>query len=74
MKRFLAAFNAATKNFNLPFNALLENGSKGLFVMWGGIFAYSQLLVNKELSVTRKLFMALTLGGILFYYLTKNSA
>jgi O-antigen ligase len=70
---FLAALNAATKIFNLPTNILLDNGSKGLFVMWGGIFAYAQLLVNKELSLTRKLFMALTLLGILYYYVVRTS-
>ncbi len=70
---FIAALNAATKIFSLPTNIMLDNGSKGLFVMWGGVFAYSQLLVNKELSLTRKLFMALTLLGILYYYVIRTS-
>ena len=70
---FIAALNAITKIFNLPTNIMLDNGSKGLFVMWGGVFAYAQLLVNKELSLGRKLFMALTLLGILYYYVVQTS-
>ncbi|NJM40480.1 MAG: O-antigen ligase family protein [Anaerolineae bacterium] len=69
----IAALNAATKIFNLPTNILLDNGSKGLFVMWGGVFAYSQLLVNKELSLGRKLLMLLILAGILYYYVVRTS-
>jgi hypothetical protein len=70
---FLAALNAITKIFALPTDILINNGSKGLFVMWGGIFAYTQLLVNKELSLSRKLLMALILGGILYYYVGRTS-
>ena len=65
---FIAALNAVTKIFGLSIHSMLDNGSKGLFVMWGGVFAYTQLLVNKELSLSHKLFMALTLLGILYYY------
>ena len=70
---FIAALNAVTKIFELPIHSMLDNGSKGLFVMWGGVFAYTQLLMNKELSVSHKLFMAFTLLAILYYYVGKTS-
>jgi len=65
---FLAGLNAASKIFNLPIEPLLKNGSKGLFVMWGGVFAYAQLLFNNELSLPRKGICAVILVGILYYY------
>ena len=65
---FLTTLNIVSKIFNLPTAAWIDNGSKGLFVMWGGVFVYAQMLVNRELSLTRKLLLALIFAGIVYYY------
>ena len=65
---FLAGMNAASKLLNLPIEPLLRNGSRGLFVMWGGTFVYAQLLFNRELGLTSKATLAVILAGILYYY------
>ena len=65
---FLAGMNAASKIFHLPIEPILKNGSAGLFVMWGGTFAYAQLLFNRTLGRTAKVLCAVILVGVLYYY------
>ena len=65
---FLAGMNALSKLFHLPIEPLLQNGSRGLFVLWGGTFAYSQLIFNKELKLWQQGVIGGVLFAILYYY------
>jgi len=67
----LGVFKLVSIQFNLPTEAMIDNGSRGVFVTWVGAMVYSQALFNEKLSLWKRLLLLALLAAWVYWYFIK---
>lgn len=68
----LGLFNVVSRIFSLPTLALIENGSKGVFVACAVAAAYSLLLFHTKLQKWHRLVLIALIVASVYYYFIQN--